>query len=331
MSIDKLSGRIATEYHQDEILTAQEFNKIPSKINEIIENVNNLSSLDDETLEDLSQISNRITENANNISQNSQSIVNIENDITDLRNTSFNLYDNISSQSITDIDPYSEIKLGIDAFGKLCLIKTNDISVSADIMPRSFEIDSEPHGYIQIEILVQPKSEVDTINVISDNGTLIQGEDIYHWKLSGITSTTTLTVTVNGKNPRSFQIPFTDRKSGIKWSEELLEITEFERPSDISEKGFYLAETPNSLIKADNVQKYWYVNHPDKTTPMYLYIITSTFVPQDQLRTKFFLYGSSISGGMDYIGEIMQYSNTIPYYVYKTNDKIDTSITVEIR
>lgn len=346
MAIEKLSGKIiegydGSGYKKYDKLTADEFNKVPRKVNEIITYVNNISAIDDIDLEELANINEKVNNNLTYTANNSESINNLsyslDNTITKLEDTIEEMHnlptnisqENIDSSIITNIDNYSEIKLGLNAFGQICLIKNDDISVNIELSKQTFEIDEIITEPIEIYVnILQGQDRVTDIKVTTSDGILNQINS-NKWILGGITTDTDITVTINNRKTYNAKIMYNMTKSAYLWSPLKLYTANFRRPQMMDNIGFYVPD--NAISNLDNNQKYWYSQHPDRKTPMYFYIVTSTYVSEEELRTRFFLYNSSISGGMDYIGQITQYSTNIPYYIYKTNDKIDTSITVQIQ
>lgn len=97
---------------------------------------------------------------------------------------------------------------------------------------------------------------------------------------------------------------------------------------------FESAEWPNWNIKDATITSSSHIEgtHPDNNRMMYFYfLIPNGQYDAEYIRNHFFRNGSAIGGGFVYRNQCTVYSNNKKYYLYRTSDKYNTSIYVDIK
>lgn len=313
MRIEELTGTIIDGqqgggYQEDELLTAEEFNKIPRKINELITTSNKMSELDIPILQD--------------------AVYTLNNAITG--DGEINAHVELADRSVTDITQNSELCLKYDQDGKLYIEKIIPFAprISATTSS-SFVIDSGSQS-TRIKITKTGTDDIDTstINIHVSSGTFTGNGT--EWTVY-TSQDTTVYAEVNGMTTNTLNITFNQKQAATFWSTEIL------TPQKIqSDEGTGFNIKPSTSIKGRNIfvsdQKHFSARHPDDTTMYYLYLLTTVdYVEPNDIRQHMFIDNSSVGGGLVHVGQVTQYSTNIVYHVYRTSLKYDTEKIIDIK
>ena len=327
------------QYAEDDLLTAPDYNDVPNKVNEIINSFGADLEFIDTKLFDFTRDINTINTNIENIGGD---VTIINNDITEINNEISNIKDSLTGSeslnisctvdlantSVSGIKSSDELRLKYNDDGELYIEKYQPLQVSMSVTPDTFEIDA---GNQNVTIKISKSEGTDnidtnTIQITSDYGT-ITGSGLNYTLVTN--QNTTITATVNSITLPAKTVKFNKKQTACWRSENILTIANL---TTSNSTGFNINQTNLLNYKTNNYVTDEFTCNAVTNKMTYMYFITTKqYTTPEQIKQHMFRNGSSIGGGFVYVGTMNQYSTNVGYYVYRTTDKYDTTITVNIR
>lgn len=300
------------QYVEDDLLSAEDYNEVPNKVNEII------TVLKNRVCDNITDLEKFTIELKGTVDAIQQSITGGED---------LNVTVPVSEQSVTNIVGDDELRLDYDNNGKLCIVKYQPLKLSLTVNPNSVEIDTDATINIEIsKISGTDDVDVSSITVTADHGTLTKNSDTKY--SLNTNETTTITANVNDKQLIA-TVNFNKKQTASFRSTELLTI-EGLTPQTSAHFNINLANVQN--YKLNNYNATFFTNNAVENVMTYMYFITTKcYTTPEEIKQHIFRNNSAIGGGFIYVGNMKQYSTNEQYYVYRTTDKYDTTITVNIK